>query len=87
MCLLRSRDGGRKLKVTGFKAGDYEPSISVCGWETMCPILNRSHFRSCRSFGAALAIVVSLVFAVIVLAIVWKGIKVAKGGESGGVLD
>jgi len=35
----------------------------------------------------ALAVVVSVVFGLIVLAMVWQGIKLAKGGESGSVLD
>ena len=80
---------GRKLKVTGFKAGDYEGPVNIrlrVGNNVSDPKLVTLS-KLPEFWVRALAIVVSLVFAVIVLAIVWKGIKVAKGSESGGVLD
>jgi hypothetical protein len=80
---------GRKLKVTGFKAGDYEGPVNIrlrVGNNVSDP--KPVTLSKLPEFGVrALAIVVSLVFAVIVLAMVWKGIKLAKGSELGGVLD
>lgn len=79
----------RKLKVTGFNARDYEGAIKIrlhVGNNVSEPqtvTLSRLPEWAVRM----LAIVVSLVFALIVLSMVWKGIKLAKGSESGGVLD
>lgn len=80
---------GRKLKVIGFNAGAYEGPVNIrlrVGNNVSDPKpVTLSHLPE---FGVrALAIVASLVFAVIVLAMVWKGIKLAKSSESGGVLD
>lgn len=80
---------GRKLHVTGFKAGNYEGPVNIrlrtgdnaSDYTTVT--LSALSERNVR----VLAIAVSLVFALIVLALVRKGIKLAKGGESGGVLD
>jgi len=90
MCL--SYDPGmerRKLKVTGFNAGNYEGLVNIrlrVGNNVSDP---KTVTLSALPEGAvrALAIVASVVFALIVLAMVWKGIKLAQGSESGGVLD
>jgi hypothetical protein len=81
---------GRKLKVTGFNAGKHEGPVNIrlrVGNNVSDPPkgITLSHLpeREVR----ALAVVASLIFAMIVLATVSKGIKLAKGGESGGVLD
>lgn len=80
---------GRKLKVSGFHAGDYEGPVNVrlrVGNNASDPKpVTLSHLP--EWWVRVLAIVVSLIFAGIVLAMVWKGIKLAKGSESGGVLD
>lgn len=80
---------GRKLKVTGFKAGDYEGLVNIrlrVGNNVSDP-KPVTLSKLPEVWVRALAIVASVVFAVIVLAMVWKGIKLAKGSESGGVLD
>jgi hypothetical protein len=80
---------GRKLKVSGFNAGAYEGPVYIrlrVGNNVSDPKpVTLSHLP--EWWVRVLAIVVSLIFAVIVLVMVWKGIKLAKGSESGGVLD
>jgi hypothetical protein len=80
---------GRKLEVTGFNAGNHGGPVNI-----RLQVGNNVSDPKALTLSAlpewavrALAILISVVFAVIVLAMVWKGIKLAKGGESGSVLD
>lgn len=80
---------GRKLKVTGFKAGSYQGPVTIrlrVGNNVSDPqTITLSKLR--RGTVRGLAILVSLIFAAIVLSMVWKGIELAKSGESRGVMD
>jgi hypothetical protein len=80
---------GKKLKVSGFNAGNHEGPVNIrlrVGNNVSDPkIVTLSALPEWEV--RALAIVASVVFALIVLAMVWKGIKLAKSAQSGGVLD
>jgi hypothetical protein len=80
---------GRKLKVTGFSAGNYEGPVNIrlrVGNNVSDPkTVTLSALR--EGTVRALAIAISVICALIVLGIVWKGIKLAKGEDSGTVLD
>ena len=82
---------GRKLKVTGFHAGDHEGSVGirvvrVGDNDASEP---KTIKLSTRPQGEvrALAIVASAICGLIVLAMVWKGIRLSQASATGGVLD
>jgi hypothetical protein len=82
---------GRKLKVTGFHAGDHEGSVGirvvrVGDNDASEP---KTIKLSTRPEGEvrALAIVASAACGLIVLAMVWNGIRLSHASETGGVLD
>jgi hypothetical protein len=80
---------GRKLKVIGFNAGNYEGQVNLRLRVGNNVSDSKPVTLSALPEGAvrALAIVISVVFGLIVLGIVWKGIKLAQSGESVGIMD
>jgi hypothetical protein len=80
---------GRKLNVTGFSAGSHQGTVNIVARvgddasESKTIKLSSTPEWAVR----ALAIAVSAMFGLIVLGMVLKGIRLAKAGESGSVLD
>jgi hypothetical protein len=90
LCLFyESGMAGRKLRVTAFNSGNYEGPVNirlrvgnnVSDYQTIT--LSKLPEWAVRS----LAIVIAVIFGLIVLGMLTKGIQLAKGENSGSVLD